>query len=65
MRASDSAGCAEPLPGPGPAGEERQITTDAADQCCPAIYGDRIVWTDYRNREVDIYLLHWPHCVRP
>lgn len=35
---------------------ETQITTDPAWQNAPAIYGDRIVWTDHRNGHTDIYL---------
>lgn len=30
-------------------GNETQITTDESDQNEPAIYGDTVVWTDYRN----------------
>ncbi len=30
-------------------GEETQVTTDESNQLLPAIYGDRIVWEDYRN----------------
>ena len=30
-------------------GEETQVTTDGSNQLLPAIYGDRIVWEDYRN----------------
>jgi TolB protein len=41
-------------------GTETQITTNSADQKHPAIYGDRIVWTDYRNGDgysnSDIYM---------
>jgi beta propeller repeat protein len=29
--------------------KETQITTNASDQYSPAIYGDRIVWVDYRD----------------
>ena len=32
------------------------ITTDPSDQSDPAIYGDRIVWVDYRNDNYDIYM---------
>jgi len=41
-------------------GTEIQITNNGADQRHPAIYGDRIVWTDYRNGDgysnSDIYM---------
>lgn len=30
-------------------GEETQVTTNESNQLLPAIYGDRIVWEDYRN----------------
>jgi len=30
-------------------GKETQITTDGSNQLLPAIYGDSIVWEDYRN----------------
>jgi beta propeller repeat protein len=30
-------------------GTETQITTNESEQVSPAIYGDRIVWADYRN----------------
>jgi beta propeller repeat protein len=39
-----------------PIGVESQITTDASDQYRPAIYGDKIVWQDHRNGNVDIYI---------
>lgn len=32
-------------------GEETQVTTDGSNQFLPAIYGDRIVWEDYRNHD--------------
>ena len=35
---------------------ETQITTDTANQLNPAIYGDLIVWEDYRNGNWDIYM---------
>jgi uncharacterized repeat protein (TIGR01451 family) len=38
------------------AGQERQITTDPSDQGMPDIYGDKVVWEDYRNGNGDIYL---------
>jgi beta propeller repeat protein len=34
---------------------EFQITTDPANQECPAIYGDTVVWRDDRNGNYDIY----------
>jgi beta propeller repeat protein len=37
-------------------GTETQITSHPTDQCFPAIYGDRIVWTDIRNSNYDIYM---------
>ncbi|HUT52524.1 MAG TPA: hypothetical protein VM658_03980 [bacterium] len=37
-------------------GQEVPITTDPATQIHPAIDGDRIVYTDYRNGASDIYL---------
>lgn len=41
-------------------GTETQITTNGEDQKHPAIYGDRIVWTDFRNGDgyqtSDIYM---------
>ncbi len=36
--------------------EETQITTDTGIQRMPHIYGDRIVWTDWRNAGSDIYM---------
>jgi beta propeller repeat protein len=36
--------------------EERQITGEVSDQTNPAIYGDKIVWQDYRNGNWDIYM---------
>jgi beta propeller repeat protein len=38
------------------AGTETQITTNASDQMFPAISGDKIVWTDNRNGNRDIYM---------
>lgn len=35
-------------------GEETQITADGSNQLLPAIYGDRIVWEDYRNHDTVI-----------
>jgi beta propeller repeat protein len=35
---------------------ETQITTNASDQYSPKIYGNRIVWEDYRNGNLDIYM---------
>ncbi|WP_440945131.1 hypothetical protein ACSAZL_13315 [Methanosarcina sp. T3] len=35
---------------------ETQITTNESNQSRPAIYGDRIVWTDDRNGNYDIYM---------
>ncbi|WP_269849699.1 TolB family protein [Methanosarcina horonobensis] len=35
---------------------ETQITTSESNQSRPAIYGDRIVWTDDRNGNYDIYM---------
>ena len=35
---------------------EIQITDDDSDQYSPDIYGDRIVWADWRNRGWDIYM---------
>jgi TolB protein len=37
-------------------GEEKQITTDPANQRSPAISGNRIVWKDKRNGNQDIYM---------
>ena len=41
-------------------GTETQITNNGANQKHPAIYGDRIVWTDFRNGDgyqtSDIYM---------
>jgi beta propeller repeat protein len=34
---------------------EFQITTDPANQECPAIYGDTVIWRDDRNGNYDIY----------
>lgn len=36
---------------------ETQITTNDSDQRYPDIYGNRIVWQDYRNGNWDIYIL--------
>ena len=33
-----------------------QITTNKSDQYCPVIYSNRIVWTDDRNGNWDIYI---------
>lgn len=38
------------------AGTETQITTNTSDQMFPAISGDKIVWTDNRNGNRDIYM---------
>jgi len=35
---------------------ETQITTNASDQYSPVIYGNKIVWQDYRNGNWDIYI---------
>ena len=35
---------------------ETQITTNASDQYNPATYGDRIVWIDWRNEKLDLYM---------
>jgi len=35
---------------------ESQITTNESNQSEPAIYGDRIVWTDDRNGNYDVYM---------
>ncbi|AFV25262.1 cell surface protein [Methanolobus psychrophilus R15] len=37
-------------------GEEKQITTHVSNQINPAIYGDTVVWQDYRNWNWDIYM---------
>ena len=34
---------------------EERLTTDSSGQYTPAIYGDIVVWTDYRNNNWDIY----------
>lgn len=36
--------------------EETQITTNGSRQINPAIYGDKIVWQDFRNGNQDIYM---------
>lgn len=36
--------------------KETQITTNGSYQQNPDIYGDRIVWTDYRNGNNDTYM---------
>ncbi len=35
---------------------EKRITTNASEQYDPIIYGNRIVWTDYRNGNADVYI---------
>ncbi|MCC4769463.1 hypothetical protein FXV91_04405 [Methanosarcina sp. DH2] len=35
---------------------EIQITTNGSSQNIPDIYEDRIVWADYRNGNLDIYM---------
>ena len=43
-------------------GTETQITNNGEDQKHPAIYGDRVVWTDFRNgdgyQKSDIYMYY-------
>ncbi|MEN6379581.1 MAG: hypothetical protein ABFD15_08395 [Methanofastidiosum sp.] len=34
---------------------EERITTNTKDQDDPAIYGDIVVWSDYRGSNVDIW----------
>ena len=47
----------EPKPGLIVAGcTEKRITTNNAKQQYPAIYGDKIVWLDFRNGKWDIYM---------
>jgi beta propeller repeat protein len=36
--------------------KETRITTNGSRQSYPAIYGNRIVWDDDRNGEIDIYM---------
>ena len=49
--------CNAPCPPAPPAcGEETQITTNTASQAGSAIYGDKIVWSDQRNVNWDIYM---------
>ena len=36
--------------------QEIRITTDESDPFFPAIYGDRIMWQDWRNGNPDIYM---------
>ena len=36
--------------------KEKQITTNLSAQFSPAIYGNKIVWEDYRNGNLDIYM---------
>ncbi|MBC7327385.1 hypothetical protein H5T87_04640 [bacterium] len=53
------------------AGKEIPICTNGADQGHPAIWGDKIVWMDYRNGSWDIYAYDLsegkeiPICTRP
>ncbi len=35
---------------------EFQVTNNAADQTSPAIWEGRIVWTDARNKNLDVYM---------
>jgi beta propeller repeat protein len=37
-------------------GEELQVSSNVSNQVYPAVYGDRIVWTDMRNEEAAIYM---------
>jgi beta propeller repeat protein len=39
-----------------PAGGEQAIITDLENQNSPAVYGDKIVWVDWRNENSDIYM---------
>ncbi|MEM3074576.1 MAG: hypothetical protein QW727_01385 [Candidatus Pacearchaeota archaeon] len=32
------------------------MTTNPSNQSFPSIYENKIVWTDYRNRNLDIYM---------
>jgi beta propeller repeat protein len=36
--------------------KKTQITTNKSSQYSPAIYGNKIVWKDYRNENIDIYM---------
>jgi len=37
-------------------GKETRVTWDMAEQYCPDIYGNRIIWNDFRNSNWDIFL---------
>jgi len=43
-----------------PEGGLRQITNNIQEQSYPSIYNDKIVWHDYRNADIDIYMYDLP-----